>query len=209
MPPWRRSGQRLTRGSLTSKGKTVGFVFGFQIGFYRTMRLMMNAESPEALYRQLLAADEAGVRLEMAMGQPTWEFHPSPLHQSVLRDIVRSIQSFQSKGEGCGCFDLTDVYIAFPDRSVKRPDVALFCVRPPITQDAITVVPDAVVEIVSPGSEHKDLVTGPPFYLSQGVQDVVVCDPRTLMVLHHRRSGVVRYVSPVTLTLDCGCMLTA
>jgi len=173
------------------------------------MTSMMGAASPEILYRQLLEADEAGIRLEMVMGHPTWEFHPSPVHQNVLRDILRSIQSANVGGQACGCFDLTDVYVCFPDGSLKRPDIAIFCERPPITQQAITVVPDAVVEIVSPGSEFKDLEVGPPFYLSQGVKDVVVSDPRTLVVLHHRHSGVTRHISPVVLELECGCTLSA
>jgi Uma2 family endonuclease len=71
------------------------------------------------------------------------------------------------------------------------------------------VVPEAVVEIVSPGSERKDLEVGPPFYLSQGVVDVVVVDPRTSVVLHYRKSGLSRHLSPVNLTLDCGCTLKA
>lgn len=170
---------------------------------------MMGAISPEQLYQQLLDADEAGVKLEMVMGQPTWEFHPSPLHQFLIGTIMESLTSSRSSAGGCGCFKLTDAYISFPDKSVKRPDISIFCEKPPITQEALTVVPDAVVEVVSPGSERKDTEVGPPFYLSQGVRDVIVVDPRTETVLHFRREGLTRYTSPVTLTLECGCSLTA
>jgi hypothetical protein len=41
--------------------------------------------------------------------------------------------------------------------------------------------------VVSKGFEAKDLEFGPPFYLSQGVKDVIVFDPLTLLVLHVRR----------------------
>ena len=67
---------------------------------------------------------------------------------------------------------------------------------------------EAVVEVVSRGYEAKDLEIGPRFYLSQGVKDVVVFDPYTLLVLHLRRDGASRYVSPVELELEAGCLLT-
>lgn len=169
---------------------------------------MVGGVSPELLYQQLLDADEAGIRLEMVMGQPTWEMHPSPLHQLVLREIGRSIRSTQPEGSPCGSFDLQDTYVRFPDGSIKRPDLSIFRERPPATQEALTVVPEAVVEIVSPGSELKDLQIGPPFYLAQGVKDVVVFDPRTSVVLHHRKTGLESHLSPISLSLECGCTIS-
>jgi Uma2 family endonuclease len=165
----------------------------------------MGAISPELLYRQLLDADEAGVRLEMVMGQPIWEMSPSPLHQMILRQLVRSIRQVPTEGSNCECFDLQDAYIVFPDGSVKRPDLSIFCKQPSTTQQALTVIPDAVVEVVSAGSEMKDLQIGPPFYLAQGVKDVVVYDPQTSMVFHHKRTGLQTFVSPVRVSLECGC----
>jgi Uma2 family endonuclease len=169
---------------------------------------MMGAASPEMLYKQLLDADEAGVRLEMVMGLPIWEMHPSPLHQRVIRDIVRSIGPTQGGDSSCGCFELSDVYIRFADGSVKRPDISIFCEEPNAGQEALTTMPEAVVEIVSPGSEFKDLQVGPTFYLSQGVKDVVVFDPRTSVVLHHSTTGLATHLSSVTLELECGCTVT-
>ncbi len=64
------------------------------------------------------------------------------------------------------------------------------------------------MEVVSRGYEAKDLEIGPRFYLSQGVKDVVVFDPYTLLVLHLRRDGAFRHVSPVELELKAGCLLT-
>jgi Uma2 family endonuclease len=61
------------------------------------------------------------------------------------------------------------------------------------------------VEVVSKGYEAKDLEIGPGFYLSQGVKDVLVFDPRTLLVLHARRDGTRRATSPQAIDLECGC----
>jgi hypothetical protein len=49
---------------------------------------------------------------------------------------------------------------------------------------------------------------GPMFYLSQGVKDVVVLDPRSKAIIHSRRDGVVRLESPAKIQLECGCECT-
>ena len=69
------------------------------------------------------------------------------------------------------------------------------------------MIPEAVIEVVSKGYEAKDLEIGPPFYLSQGVKDVIVFDPLTLFVLHVRKNCTMRQVSPVVIELECGCQL--
>lgn len=101
-----------------------------------------------------------------------------------------------------------DVYVQFPS-GLKRPDISIFCQEPSDEEQdsALTQIPEAVIEVVSKGYEAKDLEIGPPFYLSQGVKDVVVFDPYTLLVLHVRREKVQRMMSPVTLQLECGCVV--
>jgi len=158
----------------------------------------------------MLQADEFGVRLEIVAGLPTWEAHPTLKHQEAIDRIRASIQRRSAGIEpGCGCVHISDVYIRFPDGSLKRPDVAIFCRRPDEEDDAVTLIPEAVVEVISKGYEAKDLEIGPRFYLSQGVKDVVVFDPYTLLVLHVRRDGASRQVSPVSIALECGCELVA
>jgi Uma2 family endonuclease len=87
----------------------------------------------------------------------------------------------------------------------SSPDISIFCRRPQETDEAITLIPEAVIEVISRGFEAKDLEIGPRFYLSQGVKDVVVFDPYTLLVLHVREDKASRHVSPVNLKLVCGC----
>ena len=64
-----------------------------------------------------------------------------------------------------------------------------------------------MIEIISEGYEEKDLgEDGAPFYVSQGVQDVLVLDPRSGEV-HHFRPGQPKVVlmSPIEVILQCGC----
>jgi len=168
--------------------------------------MLSNATGRPPLDRRLVQADELGIRLEVVGGLRLWEFAPARRHQQAIDRIRASIAPVQRETElTCGCIHLSDVYVTFPDGSLKRPDVAIFCREPEEQDEAITLLPEAVIEIVSLGSEAKDLEIGPRFYLSQGVKDVIVFDPYTLLVVHARRDRVARHVSPVAIELECGC----
>jgi hypothetical protein len=69
----------------------------------------------------------------------------------------------------------------------------------------LTLIPEAVAAVVSRGLEAKDLEIGPPFYLSQGLRDVLVFDPATLLLLHVRRDHVSRQIAPIGVELRRGC----
>jgi hypothetical protein len=156
----------------------------------------------------LLKADDLGVRLEIVRGLPIWEPHPVVRHQVAVDRIRATIRRDQtaSGGDGCACLHLADVYIQFPDGSLKRPDVAIFCREPEELDEAIRLLPEAVIEVLSRGFEAKDLEIGVPFYLAQGVRDVVVFDPLTLEVRHFSSArDERRYDAPVNLALTCGC----
>jgi len=153
----------------------------------------------------LLAADEAGVRLEIVKGRPTWEAHPGFRHQKAVDRIRATLRPPAGDEQRCGCYHYADIYIRFPDGSLKRPDVSIFCQEPPETDEAVETIPEAVIEVVSQGYEAKDLEIGPLFYLAQGVKDIVVFDPRTLLVLHMQKDAIHRSVSPVEIEFQCGC----
>lgn len=153
-------------------------------------------------------AAEGAVRLEMTAGVPTWEAYPSLLHQETIDLIRASIEPLHLNGSHSGCYHYADVSIRFKDGSFKRPDIALFCTRPPRQDEALTVVPEAVIEIISPGYEYKDLYLNPQFYLAQDVKDVVIVDPRSGVVSHFRTTGVATHQAAVTLDLLCGCRCT-
>lgn len=156
-----------------------------------------------------IQADNAGVRLEIINGIPTWERLPNLTHQEAIdriRESIRPSPSFDQRN--CQCLHYSDLHIKFPDGSDKRPDISIFCQRPSETEYAVTEVPQAVIEIISRGYEKKDLDLGPPFYLSQGVKDIVVFDPYTQHVIHFDAAGKREYQAPITLSLQCHCQVT-
>jgi Uma2 family endonuclease len=157
-------------------------------------------------------AAKAPVRLEYVRGRTKWESSPASRHQKTLQRIERSLRPIPGHTSGCGCFALADTLIRFPDpdRSLKRPDLAIFCSEPPDSDEAIEIIPVAVVEVLSLGYEDKDLgEDGAPFYLSHGVLDVLVVDPRANRVYHYQPGrDRVQHDSAFTFDLTAGCRLS-
>ena len=162
--------------------------------------------SPGTFEELVEMADDAGVKLEITGGIPTWEAFPGPRHQ---KEVLRVLVGFErTESPDCGCYQLPDTYIKFPDGSLKRPDIAIFREEPPDQDEALEEIPEAVLEVLSKDYEKKDTEIGAPFYLEQGVKDVILFDPRTRDVTHRRRDGDRLLKSPVTIQLECGCQIT-
>lgn len=155
------------------------------------------------------SADEVGIRLEIVGGLAVWEASPLYKHQKAIDRIRATItppsEGLSSGAPPCARVHVSGVYVSFPDGSLKRPDISFFCREPDEEDEAIRLLPEAVIEVVSKGYEAKDLEIGPPFYLAQGVKDVIVFDPETGLVLHARRDGETRHASPVEISFECGC----
>lgn len=157
---------------------------------------------------QLLRAEELGIKLEMVNGLPVWEASPVMRHQIAVDRIRKSIKHSETDNKNCDCFHVADIYVQFPNGSLKRPDVSIYCKAPIETDEAVKDVPDAVIEIISKGYEKKDLEIGVPFYLANGVKDVVVYNPYTDEVLYFRDGDKREMTSPVEIELECGCRCT-
>ena len=155
---------------------------------------------------QIEEADDFGIRVEMVGEHPFWEFQPNFDHQDRIFRMQASVRRDPEADSDCGCVQASDVGIRFPDGSLRRPDLAIFC-RVPERRELITLVPEAVVEIVSQRSREKDLKISPPWYLDMGVKDVLVYDPFTEDVFHFRRDGEKRFKTGRTVKLECGCLV--
>jgi Uma2 family endonuclease len=153
---------------------------------------------------QLLRANELGIRLEYVAGLPIWEASPVLRHQVAIDRIRSSIRQINENTD-CQCIHVADVYVQFADESFKRPDISLFCREPDEQEEAVRLLPEAVIEVISKGYEAKDLEIGVPFYIANGVKDVVVFNPYTNEVLHFRDGETRSLSSPVEIEFECGC----
>jgi hypothetical protein len=108
----------------------------------------------------ILQVDASGapVRLGYVCGRIKWEMRPTSRHQMTVKRIERSVNRLPDAPDECVCFTLADVLIRFhdPEQSLKRPDIAIFCTVPPERNEALDLLPAAVIEVVSLGYEEKD-----------------------------------------------------
>jgi Uma2 family endonuclease len=137
--------------------------------------------------------------------RPIWEASPSPLHQMVVRTIERSIEPVPNDGGGCACYSLADTYFRLPDGSLVRPDIAILCRVPKRQREALTVVPAAVIEVVSPGYQAKDYDELPPIYLANGIPDVLVVDIERGTLTHITPEDRQEMPLPAVRLLSSGC----
>lgn len=158
----------------------------------------------------LVQSDKLGIKLEIMGNLPVWEPQPVYRHQKHAKRISESIRPCNNTAHSrpCDCIWIQDVYIKFPN-GLKRPDISILCHEPPEDQQdrALSVVPEAVIEIISKGFERKDLKEGPAFYLANGVKDIVVFDPFIEKTYHFKPDFTAEYTAPVSLHLDCGCII--
>jgi Uma2 family endonuclease len=135
----------------------------------------------------------------------TWEAFPAYKHQNRIYQIQQSIQ----RRADASYSHVSDAYVKFPDGSIKRPDIAIFCRVPDEQDGAVTLLPEVIIEVIRKHYEDKDLKIGVPFYLSQKIRDVVALDMATSTVTHFRPDQPEQtHTSPVTLLFDCGCEAT-
>lgn len=158
--------------------------------------------------RQFLTAEELGIRLEIIGKLKIWEASPIYKHQKEIDRIRNSFKKVEKDGNICECIDVADVYVQFPDGSLKRPDISVFCREPEEQEEAIKQVPEVIIEVISKGYEEKDLELSPPIYLANGVKDVVVLNPYTNEVSHFREGEMLKKTSPVAIEFECGCSCT-
>jgi hypothetical protein len=170
----------------------------------RNAEIIKNSYTSYMDFNLFLKANEIGIKLEITAGMYSWETMPVVRHQKTIDRIRTSIKPIRAD---CTCVHYTDIYISFPDGSLKRPDISIFCREPDEQDQAVTLLPEAVVEIISEGYEAKDLEINPSFYLSQGIKDVIVYDPQTNFIFHARKDGRKNYTLTQTFRLECGCEL--
>ena|SRR5579862_1491174 len=101
----------------------------------------------EKLWEVAESAENSMIRVEMVGGFPVWEAMPGPQHQSHVFRIQRSLAEARKDG----CHQYAGCYVKFPDGSLKRPDISIFCSEPKEKNEAITLLPEAVIEVISKG----------------------------------------------------------
>src|SRR5262245_2439410 len=98
------------------------------------------------LWEAALAADrELGMRLELVNSVREWAMSSARKHQRSIFRIEHSLYRKPDADTDCECIPSSDTYIRFPEGSLKRPDIAIFCRGPDEQTTAVTLMPEAVI----------------------------------------------------------------
>lgn len=147
---------------------------------------------------EYLALGQTPDRYELIDGVVFMSPSPTPLHQLLLQEIAVQL-TLASREPGGGFTTFLDTDVRFAPALVYCPDVSVY--RPGRlkgTPAQLTIVPDLVVEVLSPGNRPLDLVTKRGDYEQFGVGEYWVLDPDTGDVRCWRRRAGRYEESPVT-----------
>ena len=123
-------------------------------------------------------------RWELIDGIP-YNMSPAPrvVHQGILVQLVRRFANYLD-GKSCRVFAAPfDVRLPEYDESddqvgtVVQPDLSVICDRRKLDDAGCRGAPDLIVEILSPGTAHKDLKVKFDRYERAGVKEYWIVDP--------------------------------
>ena len=161
--------------------------------------------------RRLTAEDyelfpDDGRRHELVDGEHVVTPAPGVTHQRLSMRLGRALEDAAAAGPGGEVFAAPlDVKLSLHD--VVQPDVLwVSAARLAIERDRLAVIPELVVEILSPGSRRLDEVLKRRRYERFGVEELWIVDPEIEVVRIYRRDGD-RFARPVEHSGERGDLL--
>jgi len=138
------------------------------------------------------AEAQPGYIYELSKGVVIVSDVPNPPHLAQLNAIRRQLAAYDLANSnvihaiagGGEC-----KVLLWEQESERHPDLAVYKSPPPQEDVWATWIPDLVIEIVSPDSEHRDYVEKRQEYLSFGVREYWIVDASREEVLVLRRRG--------------------
>lgn len=126
-----------------------------------------------------------GQRAELIDGQIYMMAPPNRKHQTIVRELFTSINSYiKSKAGSCEPFFAPfAVFLNEDDTNYVEPDISVICDREKLTDKGCSGAPDWVIEVVSPGSRRIDYFTKLFKYRTSGVREYWIVDPEKNRIL--------------------------
>ncbi len=109
---------------------------------------------------------------------------------SIQGELFYALRRWQESTADGGLL-LQDVFVRLPEDQYLAPDIAWWTAqrRPVLSSGAVDVVPDLVVEVLSPATRANDLGAKRELYLDAGVEELWLTDPDAATVVRVRRGA--------------------
>ncbi len=112
---------------------------------------------------------------------------PSLIHQQIAGLVYAQIRDFIDKNGG-DCFSPitpVDVQLDCDNKTMIQPDVLIVCDPKKLRYFGILGAPDFVLEVLSPSTKEKDMLTKLMKYIDAGVKEYWVIDPdRKVLIVY-------------------------
>lgn len=126
--------------------------------------------------REYFALGETDEQYELIDGVLVMSPSPSLSHQDLVLKLIRLVAT--AADELPGTRIVLDTDIKFSDNTVYRPDIAVYATGRLVGQPRYPEIPpDLVIEILSPSSQPRDLITKRDDSARFGVREYWVIDP--------------------------------
>ena len=146
---------------------------------------------------------EEGLKYELLDGELIEVSSPTPKHSLVLLTLARIMSEFLDQ-HGLGEI-ITETEFAFPGERRLRPDAAIFFKNKwqmvDLERVPVAVVPDIVVEIISPSESSEHVTRKAEIYIAVGISEVLTVYPDLRLIFVNTRQGSRRLDSNGRLTL--------
>ncbi|MCM1268663.1 MAG: Uma2 family endonuclease [Bacteroidales bacterium] len=110
---------------------------------------------------------------------------PSLVHQQIAGLVYAQIRDFIEENEGdCMPFIApVDVQLECDRKTMMQPDVLIVCDPKKLKSFGVYGAPDFVLEVLSPSTKKKDMLTKLPKYMEAGVKEYWVIDPERKVLI--------------------------
>lgn len=109
---------------------------------------------------------------------------------AVQGELFFGLRSWQENEADEGLL-LQDVFVELPGHQFLAPDIAWWSAarRPAVRAGAIDVLPELVVEVLSPATRVNDLGVKRDYYLDVGIRELWLADPAAKTLVRARLSS--------------------
>ena len=146
-----------------------------------TINKILNGETKSPRYDAL--PDD--VRAELIDGELIFLEAPSSIHQELITELLLDIGNYIRNNKGpCKVLPAPlDVQLDCDNRTMIQPDISVICQKERIVEKGVYGAPDFCIEIVSPSSRKRDYSKKVDKYMSAGVREYWIVDPKRETIL--------------------------
>jgi Uma2 family endonuclease len=134
------------------------------------------ASTPITVHEYMLR-DEDEVRAELIDGEIVVSPEPTPFHQQISARLIGVLQEEARKRQIGSWFP--PINLVLSPHKLFQPDLSFFTAdnKPELTEPMVNALPSIVIEILSPSTRARDLITKRALYADFGVGEYWIVDP--------------------------------